>query len=260
MKAYLFLWNHRRILFATALSDVQARYRGTALGLAWSIVYPLLFLGLYAIIYLLIFRIRIAEYTTFEYILLIFSGLIPFLGFSEALSTGVTSVLGNKSLIRNTMFPIELIPVKAVLASTVTMTVGLVVLLATLWIRGTLLPTQAAIPAIFALQLIFTIGLIWILAALNVFFQDLGHMLGVIILFLMLISPIAYTLEMVPPSLMPLMYPNPLFYMIMLYRGAMVMGDIPMGLLAVFTAISLTTFALGHHVFTRLKPMFADHV
>lgn len=260
MKAVFELWKYRRTLFATALSDVRGKYRGTFLGMGWSILYPIVFLLLYAVVYLLIFKIRLPNYTPFEYVLLIFSGLIPFLGFSESLSTGVGSVLANRGLIRNTMFPIELVPVKAVLASSVTMIVGLSILLPILWLRGTILPSQALIPLLLILQLVFTIGLIWLLSALNVFFQDIGQMTGVMILFLMLVSPIAYTQDMIPAALMPLMYPNPLFYMIMLYRDTIILGEVPLDLLGIFTLISLTTFFSGHYVFNRLKPLFADYV
>lgn len=260
MKAAFELWKYRRTLFATAWSDIRGKYRGTFLGMGWSILYPIVFLILYAVVYLFIFKIRLPNYTPFEYILLIFSGLIPFLGFSESLSTGVGSVLANRGLIRNTMFPIELVPVKAVLASSVTMIVGLSILLPILWLRGTILPSQALIPLLLVLQLVFTIGLIWLLSALNVFFQDIGQMTGVMILFLMLVSPIAYTQDMIPAALMPLMYPNPLFYMIMLYRDTIILGEVPLDLLGIFTLISLTTFFSGYYVFNRLKSLFADYV
>ena len=260
MKAFLELWKYRRILIATSWTDIQSRYRGTFLGMGWTVIYPITFLSLYAIVYLLIFKIRLPNYAPFDYVLVIFSGLIPFLGFSESLSTGVGSVVANRGLIRNTMFPIELIPVKAVLASSVTMVVGLAMLLLTLWTRHAILPSQALIPVVLVLQLLFTIGIIWLLSALNVFFKDLGQMIGVLILFLMLVSPIAYTQDMIPESLMPLMYPNPLFYMVMLYRDAIVLGTIPLGLLGVFTLIALATFFTGYHVFHRLKSMFADYV
>lgn len=228
--------------------------------MGWSIIYPLIFLSLYAVVYILILRIKLQLFTPFEYVLLIFSGLIPFLGFSEALSTGVGSVISNRGLIKNTLFPIELIPVKAVLASSVTMMVGLVTLLAILFLRGHFHLTQLMIPIIIILQLIFTIGIVWLLSALNVFFQDLGQLIGIIVLFLMLVSPIAYTLDMVPESLLPLMYPNPLFYMIMLYRGSIIVNEIPWDLFFMFSIISATTFAVGYYVFSRLKPLFADYV
>ncbi len=254
------LFEHRRILYATTVNDVRARYRGTMLGLLWTLIYPLLFLGLYATIYLLIFRVRLPGYSPFEYVLLVFCGLIPFLGFAESLGNGVTSVNSNKSLIRNTMFPIELIPAKAVLSSVVSMTVGLFILLGALWIQGIFHATQLLIPLIFVLQILFMIGLIWLLAALNVFFQDLGQMVGVIILFLMLVSPIAYTQDMIPPNMMPLMYPNPLYYMIMIYRGVLMTGEFPVNLFVVFSIMTVAIFTFGFFAFNRLKPMFADYV
>lgn len=140
------------------------------------------------------------------------------------------------------------------------MLVGLVMLLMVLWSRGIVHSTQLAIPLILVLQIIFTVGLIWILSAVNVFVPDLSQMVAVLILFLMLVSPIAYTQEMIPKALIPFMYPNPLYYLIMLYRDAAFIGVIKPGLLAIFTAISFSTFFLGGFVFSRLKPLFADYV
>ncbi|MBX8539427.1 ABC transporter permease [Pseudomonas cichorii] len=254
------IWRHSHVLWATTLTDIRGRFIGTIFGAAWIFLYPLLFLGLYAVVYTMIYRVRVAEFGTFDYVLLIFCGLVPFLGFSEALGSGVGSVLGNKALVKNTLFPIDLIPVKTVLASSVTMLVGLVMLLIVLWSRGILHKTQLAIPLILVLQIIFTVGLIWILSAINVFIPDLSQMVAVLILFLMLVSPIAYTHEMIPKELVPFMYPNPLYYLIMLYRDAAFIGVINPGLLAIFTGISFSTFFLGGFVFSRLKPLFADYV
>lgn len=254
------LYRYRRILLATTVNDIKARYRGTVLGLTWTFLFPLLFLGLYAAVYLLIFQVRLPNLSSFEYLLLVFSGLIPFLGFSESLGNGVVSVVTNKSLLKNTMFPIELIPVKSVLSSVVTMSVGLMMLMIVLWLRGDWHLTQITVPLLLIVQIMFMIGFIWILSALQVFFQDVGQTVGVLILLLMLISPIAYTEDMIPPKLMPLMYINPLYYMIMLYRAAVVLGRFPVDVFFIFLAIAISTFALGYHIFTRLKPVFSDYV
>jgi len=133
-------------------------------------------------------------------------------------------------------------------------------LLGVLWSRGILHVSQLAIPLIFVLQIIFTIGLIWILSAINVFIPDLSQMVSVLILFLMLVSPIAYTHEMIPKELVPFMYPNPLYYLIMLYRDAAFIGEFNLELFSIFTVISLSTFFLGGLIFSRLKPLFADYV
>lgn len=260
MRPLLVLWLHRHILWATTLTDIRGRFKGTVFGLVWTVLYPVLFLGLYAVVYTMIFRIRVADYGTTDYVLLIFCGLVPFLGFSEALGTGVSSVLSNKSLIKNTLFPVELIPVKAVFASSVTMTVGLGLLMCVLWGRGIFHSTQLLVPLVLVLQLAFTIGLIWLLSAINVFVQDLGQMVAILILFLMLVSPIAYTQDMIPRELLPIMYPNPLYYLIMLYRDTAFLGVLRPELLVIFTLISAATLTVGGFVFTRLKPLFADYV
>ena len=254
------LYTYRRIIWATTLSDIRGRFSGTVFGVLWAMVYPAMFLGLYAVVYTTIFQVKLKGYTDFQYVLMIFCGLIPFVGFSDALSTGVSSVVGNKGLIKNTLFPIELIPVKAVLTGSVTMLCGLVMLMVSLWLQGIVHATQLFIPVLILLQLIFSIGLIWLLSAVNVFVPDLSQIVGILILFLMLISPIAYTREMIPERLAPFMYPNPLFYLILLYRGAAYQGVIDGQLLLAFTAISVSTFWFGGFVFGRLKPLFADHV
>jgi len=258
MKGLKFLHKHQDILWATTRNEIKSRYAGTTFGLLWAVIYPVLFLGMYALVYMMIFKVRLGMLSPADYVLLIFAGLIPFLGFAEALGAGVTSVVGNKSLIKNTLFPIELIPVKSVLASSITMIVGLVLLLVVLWAKGEVHITQLAVPFIFLLQIMFTIGLIWLLSAMNVFFQDLGQITSVVILLLMLISPIAYTQDMIPANMMPIMYPNPLYYLIMLYRDCIVSGTVPINLLLIFSAMSMAIFSLAYALFSRLKKVFPD--
>ncbi len=258
--AIVILYSHRRTLWATTLNDIRARYIGTTFGLIWTILYPLLFLGLYSVVYTTIFRIQLGKYSDFDYVLLIFAGLVPFLGFTEALSLGSAAVISSKGLVKNTLFPIDLIPVKAVLVGSVTMLVGLIMLQASLWIRGIFFITQFLVPLILVLQIIFTIGLIWLLSALTVFFPDFVYMIPIINLFLMLVSPIAYTEDMIPASLVPFLYPNPLFYLIMLYRDTMVIGTVPLNYLIAFVIITIIFFALGYYIFSRLKVVFADYV
>ena len=159
----LFRSRYRMLLSQTTRNDIRARYAGSVLGLAWLFLYPLLFLGAYAIVYIFIFKIRFALFNSNEYVALIFCGLVPFLGFSEALSTGVGSVTSNANLIKNTLFPIDLIPIKSVLTSQCTQVVGMGMLLVVLAILGKMTLWTLMLPIVWLLQVIFTIGLIWIL-------------------------------------------------------------------------------------------------
>lgn len=260
MNPFRLLFRSRHILFTTALLDIRSRYIATTLGLGWAILYPFLFLALYAVVYGLILQIRLERQTTLEYIETIFAGLIPFIGFSEALGASVSSVSGNKQLINNTMFPIELVPVKAVLASSLSMVIALFGLLVMLWAGGTFKATQILIIPLWLLQLLFSVGVGWFLSALNVFMRDVAQAIGILVLFLMIVSPIGYTSDMIPHRLLPVALGNPLFYVIELYRQILIYGVISPGFWLAFAVIAGTAFWLGYEVFRRLKPVFADYV
>jgi lipopolysaccharide transport system permease protein len=260
ISALRLLFRSRRVLYATTIVEIRSRYVGTAVGLSWAILYPFLFLGLYASVYALILQVQLEKYTPFEYILMIFGGLIPFIGFSEVLGSSVSSVVSNKHLIKNTMFPIELVPVKSVVSSSLSMTVGIAGLLLALWGHGDFHVTQILIIPLLLLQMIFAVGVGWILSAINVFLRDTAQAIGILVLFLMIVSPIGYTREMIPRQLLALAYLNPLFYVIELYRQVLIFGVFSVRFWAFFTVIALATFWIGYEMFRRLKPVFAEYV
>lgn len=255
------IWNHRKILWSIVINDMKAKYAGSMLGMIWSVLYPILFLSVYFIVYVLIFKIRLSTMNTFEYVMLIFCGLIPWFGFAESVGLGVHAVTANSNLIKNTLFPIELIPVKVVLGSLVSQLIGLIMLTVLLFIKGMAGITIIFIPFLLILQVVFSIGLIWILSSLNVFFRDLGQIISVILILLMMISPIAYTNDMIPADLLGYMKINPLYYMITMYRSMLMYNQLPpITDMAIFTVISLVLFYLGYYIFSRLKVVFADYV
>jgi lipopolysaccharide transport system permease protein len=260
MDAIASLFRYRHVLFATTVDEVRARYSGTLLGLTWAAAYPFMFLGLYATVYAYVLGVRIESMGPGDYVLLVFTGLIPFIGFSEALSMSVSSVVANKHLLRNTLFPIELLPVKAVLASSVSMTIAFVGLLLAFWVQGRFSIAQLGLIPVFCLQIAFSVGLAWLLAALTVFFRDISHIIGIVILFLMIISPIGYTTEMIPGPLKLMAYANPLFYVIEMYREILFRGTLSPILFGEFALAAAVLFFLGHALFVRLKPVYAEYV
>jgi homopolymeric O-antigen transport system permease protein len=205
--------------------------------------------------------VRFQLFNSGEYVVLIFCGLIPFLGIADALGTGVGSVTGNAHLIRNTLFPIELIPVKAVLASQCTQIVGLGMLLVVIGALGHLTLWAFLLPLAWLMTLLFTIGLLWILSSSNVLVRDLHNMVTIMVLVLMMVSPIAYTGDMVPERLHFLLGVNPLFYIITSYRDCLMLGRFPRGgALWVLVAMALVTFSGGLWFFTRIKKVVTDYV
>jgi lipopolysaccharide transport system permease protein len=249
-----FLWRVTR-------DDVRARHAGSVLGLAWFVLSPLLVLSVYAAIYLLVFRVRVEGLTSAEYVLLVFAGLVPFLATGEALGHGVPSVVLGRGVLTSTVFPMELVPARAVLAAQGVMAVGLVVVLAGALVTGRLRWTALLVPVLWLLQALFLLGVVWIMSILNVVLRDLQHAITLLLMVLLVASPIAYTPEMVPARLRPLLLLNPLAWFITAWQEVLVLGRVPSaGHLLTLLALSFGAFFLGAWFFARVKRMWIDYV
>ncbi|MDJ0697127.1 ABC transporter permease [Mastigocoleus sp. MO_188.B34] len=254
------LLRHRLMLYQTTINEIKTRYAGSVLGLLWLVVYPLLFLGTYAVVYLYIFKIRFPDLSSNEYVALIFCGLIPFLGFSEALSAGVPCVVSSSNLIKNTLFPIELVPVKAVFVGQATQFVGMILLLIALTLIGKLSILSPIFLLVWACQILFSIGLVWILSSLNVYIRDIQNIIAIVILILMMLSPIAYTEAMVPESMRPFLAMNPLYYMIISYQSVLMLNQFPFRTFVPLIVMSFGIYIIGFWFFTRMKKIFSDNI
>lgn len=256
-----YLWSHGRLLIRIARSEIASRFAGSFLGAGWAIATPILMLLIYATVYLLIFRIKVPGMTSESYVILIFSGLVPFLMTSEALSTGVSSVVANRAVLANTVFPIDLVPMKSVVLAQVTMVTGLVVILVAVLLLGELKKTVLLLPVIWLLHIMFLVGLLWLLSLINIVFRDLQNFIGVILMFLMIASPIAYTPDMVPDALKPIITFNPIAYYIVAYQDIIVFGKIPsISTWLNISIMSLISFIGGGYFFARAKRGLIDYV
>lgn len=248
------------LLMATTRNALRNRFTGSVLGAVWLLLYPILFLTLYAVVFVYILGVRMPGLGTKDYILMIFSGLIPFLAFSEAFGLGSASILANRSLLRNTLFPIEMVVARDVLVGHVTMGAGLLLIWLIILVNGHLYWSHLAVPVIFFFQILMTLGLVWIVASLTIFFRDLLQAIPIIILLLMMVSPIAYTDTMVPQHLKFILQFNPLAWLMHLYRTCLLQGMVPFMTLSLFGVFCVLTFIIGYRFISRLKSMFSDHV
>ena len=256
-----YIRSHWKLLWRISKSELKSRYAGFIFGAGWAVIFPILMISIYCLVYLVIFRVRIPNMSSVQYVLFIFSGLIPFLMTSEALGNGVGSIVANSAVLSNTVFPIDLVPVKAVLLSQFTMAVGMTVILAGSAIFHVLSWTALLLPAVWLLQVLALIGILWILSLLNLVVRDLQNLISLIILILMVASPIAYTPEMVPSSLKVLILLNPLAYFVLAYQQILVLGKLPRwwDCLAMFVS-ALGLFTVGGYFFGRAKQVMVDYV
>lgn len=258
---YALLWRHRVLLQRTTRSELKARFAGSLLGFVWLIGYPILLLGAYASVFLFVFKAKGAFASGPDYVIFIFCGLIPFLGFAEGIGVGTSSVTGSAGLIKNTLFPIDLVPVRAVFVSQAVQVIGSALLLVAVLANGMLTPWALLLPVVWLLQVMFTIGLIWIVSTVNVYLRDLQQMVSVITLFLMMVSPISIPARELEGPLLTFSVFNPLWYIIACYQDLMVFGRAPTALaFGGLVALGLGFFSFGYWFFGRMKRVLVDNV
>jgi lipopolysaccharide transport system permease protein len=256
-----YLLTHGRLLLRVTRNELGARYAGSLLGLGWTVLTPLLLLGIYAVVYLVIFPFQPPGLSSSEYTLYIFAGLVPFLTAADALSSGVGSIVANRAVLSNVVFPIDLVPPKAVLGAQVTMTVGMGIMLIGTASTGTLSWTALLVPLLWLMNVLALVGVLWVLSLLNIVFRDLQNLITAVLLMLLLASPIVYMPEMVPTTLKWLVWLNPLAYFIIVYQKLWLLGELPDPFEAgVIVGLSAGGVLVGGWFFARAKRVLIDYV
>lgn len=254
------LVDQRPVLQALVSAEIRHRYAASVLGLAWLTLYPLLFLALYAGVYLAILKVRAPDLSSWGYVLTVFCGLVPYIGFSEAVQHGSSSLSAHRGILRNSLFPAELLPVRAVLCSQVVHAAALAVLLVLCAASGRLSAYAVTVPLVFVAQYLLVQGLAWGLSVVTLAVRDAQYVVGLGLLFLLFLSPVGFTPEMAPDGLRPWLRANPLYYPIALYRGALL--D-PSGFrwtdLAVLVTMGTGTFFAGFAFFRKSQELVAEH-
>lgn len=258
---YLLIFKYRVLLWNSVKNSLQARYAGSLFGVAWIILGPTLLLGLYGLIYAVIFNVRPVGLSLVDYILYIFSGLIPFIAFAQALSAGALSLSNDPGLLLNKVFPAELIPVREVIAAgSMIVAGGLVVVVYKLFLGG-ITWHWLLIPVVLLLMTMTLIGMVWALSLANLLVKDVQQMLTYVVILLLVASPIAYTPDMIPHNMQFLLYINPLAYFVMSFQSILVLGQLPpIPIMVGDVVIALLWFHGMYGAFGAGKRVLADHI
>ena len=256
----------RRALLATLTRrEIVARYRGSFLGFLWSFVQPLLLFAVYSLVFGQIFAPRVGEIE--PYALFLVCGLFPWIWFSTALSEGTLALVANASLIRRSVFPIELLPMVPVLSNLAQLVLALPVAVAGMGIAryfghevggwGAL-----AVPLVVALELPFVAGCALALAALHAHFKDVRDLLTSLLTLLFFLSPVLYPLEAVTtPALRTIVRLIPTTPFTLAWQRCLFEGRVPEPALWLeMGAVSLVAFAVGAGVFNRLRETVVEAV
>lgn len=251
------------LIFQLVKREISARYRGSALGILWSLITPLCMLAIYMFIFSQVFNARwgAAIVTNkLEFSLAVFSGLTLNNIFIECLNRAPGIIVGNTNYVKRVVFPLQSLPVVAFISSLFNACINIVILLvAEIAIKGYIPATAIYFPAILMPFILTMMGVYWILSAIGVFLRDLSHITGIATMALMFLSPIFYPIEAIAMPYRRLLYLNPMTYVIESARNAIVFGKAPsMTPLIAFYICGFAIYFLGYWMFSRMKKGFCD--
>jgi lipopolysaccharide transport system permease protein len=159
------------------------------------------------------------------------------------------------------VFPIDLAPVKSVLISQAIMATGIAITVVGSAVVGTLRWTVVLLPVVWALQVLGLIGIVWMLSLLNVIFRDIQNILTPVLMIILIASPFAYTPNLVPDSLRPLILLNPFAYFVVAYQQIIVLGRVPSADHAIaLLVLGIVPFVAGSWFFATAKRVIVDYV
>jgi lipopolysaccharide transport system permease protein len=239
--------------------DLLARYRGSFFGSLWAVLQPLLQMALYYFVFGEVLKARFPGDPTREGFALYFmAGMLPWLAMVEALGRAPGVLAEHRNLIQKLVFPVEALPVSLVGAGLAASGFGLAVFLGFMAaLRGGIPGEIAWLPVVLVPQVLLTLGLAWLLAALGAYLRDLGQVIGFLLTLWFFLTPICYPDTAALPRM--LREANPLYALVRGYRRVLLEGAAPdLAWLAQWTAVSMGVFWIGSAVFHRLKRGLAD--
>jgi len=246
--------NSVELVGALTSRELRLRYQGSFFGWAWSLIRPLT-LGL-----VLSFALGkvLGTGITAEFLL---AGLFPWFWFQGSVQAAAGTFVGNGGLLKKVRFPRAVLPLSVVLGNTLQFLLALPVLVGFLLVNDHG-PSVAwlALPLIFALQLLLTIGLSFLVASVTVFFRDLEHIVEVVLNLAFYATPIIYSADKVPSNYTWLLRVNPLAPLAEGWRDILLDGQWPSGELFYAVGLTVVALALGWFTFRRLEDSFADGI
>lgn len=258
MKLVRELYLYRDMIFNLVRRDLKGRYKGSVLGFLWTFINPLLQLMVYTFVFSVVMRNGIKDYYLF-----LFVALVPWIFFSTCITGGSTCIWAQQDMVKKIYFPREVLPISFVTSQFVNMLLSFVVIFIVLLVSGkgiqlSLLPYL--IP-VMLLEYMLALGVTFIFSAVTIYLRDMEYILGILSMALQFLTPVMYSVDMVPEKIRPVFNMNPMAPIINAYRDIMYYQKAPqMQMMFLGTMLSVILLLTGVFVFGRLKRHFAENL
>ena len=257
------LVTHRQLLQDFAWRELRSRYKGSALGFGWNFAIPLLNLAVFYLLFGVLLGQRPLTGTGEQnYAIFLFVGLLPWTFFANSLGAGASSIIANGAIVKKVRLPLQLLPAASVLSSLANFLLSMIVLFVVLAIFGPRhLEGLLYLPLLVVIQIFMNLGFAYLLAAANVFFRDVQHILGVLLMAWYFLTPVLFSVQIVAdrPTERELLYLNPMTAIVVSYQRGLLDGLPPeWDRLAYSALFAVAIFALGFWYFRRSKDSFEE--
>lgn len=257
MNIFKKIYNYRELLKTNVKKEIRGRYKNSILGVLWSFLNPLLQLAVYSIIFGAL--LSGGDKTYHIYICV---ALIPWTFFTTCVTQSAFTVIGNADIIKKVYFPREILPISIVTSGAVNFIISTVIILFFVLISGMGLSWYLLLyPFVLLVQYILILGIAFILSSITVYFRDLEHIIGIILLAAFYGTPIVYKIDQLPTNLQVIMNLNPMTHIINGYRDIFYYQQMPdMKALLILLGISLILTIGGYFIFKKLQKGFAEQL
>jgi len=264
---------YRQLIVTLVSRELKARYRGTVFGFLWSFLNPLLLLGVYSIVFGVILpgssgRIEGIEIKGIDYAIFLFSGLLPWLWFNSSILECANVLFVHGNLIKKIQFPIEVLPIMVVITNRINFVFGVPILILLILLLGKTITLSWWVfffPVAVIVQLVFVMGLSFLVSALTVHFRDLKDILANLLTLWFFATPIIYPFMadqiQQHKALVTALSLNPMTHIIEAYHYTFIFGQLPhWKKLPVTFIVGLICFYLGYLLFDKLRDTFVEEV
>ena len=251
------LYHYRELLKTNVKKDIRGKYKGSFLGILWSFINPLLQVLVYALVFPYIMKVE-----TENYLIFLICGIIPWTWFVTSISQGTTSITNNANLIKKVYFPREILPISVVTSGLINFLISCLIILIFVLLGGLGISWHLIfLPFIIIIQYLFTLALIFVLSAINVYVKDVEYIVSFIINMLFYATPILYTTEMFSGPILWIFRLNPLAHLINAYRDVFYVHHIPnLVNLGILLGVSILLVVICYIIFKKLEKRFAEEV
>lgn len=251
------LMKYKDLLLELIKKDIKLKYHNSYLGVLWSLVNPLLLMLILTVVFQELFKRSIPNFPVY-----VLTGRIIYSFFSEATNFSLDSIRVNKALIRKVYVPKYFFPISRVCSSFITNFLSIITVFSVMLVTGmkvSWLSFLIVLPLL--LLLITSAGIGLILSAVNVFFRDIKHLYGVVLIFLMYTTPIFYPVEIIPEKYLKIIEWNPLFPILRMFRDVLLNNQLPQSVDLTTAVLEAVVFLMaGLLIFYKTQDRFILHL